>query len=606
MPGFFPGRDPEKTTKIIFNLRLIGILASLLYIMNSGNPKLSYSSINCNSLNMSTLGSDNHLLKIHGIVSLQTDIIFLSDIRLCNTAGISNSKQVSDTFRCNPYSAYKFFNNSNSSKRGVGILIKHTLSFTVLDEYRDRDDNVLGLLINFEGKHVALCAIYGPNRVHEQFFTDIRACINQFNCENVIVGGDWNCTVSCINDDSNIDILNMRSPPNIRHSLLLKKLCEDLDLSDPFRVKFPNRREFSYRPSDFLKTNRSRIDFFITSNNLTAEIRKCYISPYLQNKMFDHRAVHICFKNPHVAIRAPTISREILKDPNLDLVVHISIFETYTRHTGTLTEPSRNDQLRRLGTARANIREAGPDSSLLPIDSRTDLDELRRSGLIASVKETINEVNFNELTAGGFTENLNDDIFMETLVNNLRNDVVSYQTFISKTVKNTAKETVNQLIDLKKNYDLHVDEIIALENRLDRINDHKLRAKMETSKNFEILNNEKITPNFVNLSKGSKSEASLSDLRDDNDLPFESEAQMKSYVRNFYRNLYKAPHSDTNFNENCIREFLGEEIIRSPLVQDSIIPEQLSRDFEAPLTLEELDISVEQGNKSASGMDGLS
>ncbi|MFN9908772.1 MAG: hypothetical protein ACK56F_22035, partial [bacterium] len=85
-------------------------------------------------------------------------------------------------------------------------------------------------------------------------------------------------------------------------------------------------------------------------------------------------------------------------------------------------------------------------------------------------------MNFNELTAGGFTENLNDDIFMETLVNNLRNDVVSYQTFISKTVKNTAKETVNQLIDLKKNYDLHVDEIIALENRLDRINDHKLRA----------------------------------------------------------------------------------------------------------------------------------
>ncbi len=59
-------------------------------------------------------------------------------------------------------------------------------------------------------------------------------------------------------------------------------------------------------------------------------------------------------------------------------------------------------------------------------------------------------MNFNELTLGGFTENLNDDIFMETLVNNLRNDVVSYQTFISKTVKNTVKETVNRLIDLKK------------------------------------------------------------------------------------------------------------------------------------------------------------
>jgi hypothetical protein len=156
MPGFFPGRDPVKVTSKIFNLRLIGILASFLYIMTSGNPKLSYSAINCNSLNMSTLGSDYHLLKIHGIVSLQTDIIFLSDIRLCNSAGVSNSKQVSDTFRCNPYCAYKFFSNSSNSKRRVGILIKQTLPFTVLDKYRDWDDNnVLGLLINLEGKHVA-------------------------------------------------------------------------------------------------------------------------------------------------------------------------------------------------------------------------------------------------------------------------------------------------------------------------------------------------------------------------------------------------------------------------------------------------------------------
>jgi exonuclease III len=339
-------------------------------------PKISYAAINCNSLNMSTLGSDNHLLKIHGIVSLKTDVIFLSDIRLCNSSGTSNINAVTESFRCNPYCAYRFISHSNSNKRGVGILIKHTLSFSVLDEYRDEDDNILGILIDLEGKRIALCAIYGLNRVQETFFTDIRSCLSRLNCINIIVGGDWNCTTSCSNDDSNIDTINMRSPPNIRHSQLLKKLCEDLDLSDPYRVKFPNRREFTYRPSDPLKTNRSRIDFFITSSNLADQIRKCYIATCLQNKMFDHRAIFLCFKPPPSNVKPPTISREILKDPDIDVIVNLSIYETYLRHTNMLPEPAQNDSLLRIGRARTDFREAGPDSSILPSGTRTDYDEL--------------------------------------------------------------------------------------------------------------------------------------------------------------------------------------------------------------------------------------
>ncbi len=81
---------------------------------------------------------------------------------------------------------------------------------------------------------------------------------------------------------------------------------------------------------------------------------------------------------------------------------------------------------------------------------------------------------------------------------------------------------------------------------------------------------------------------------------------MKEYVRNFYKNLYKRPTVDSDFNENCIREFLGEDIVNSRLVQDSIIPAQLSLEFESPLTLHELDISAGEGNRSVSGMEGLS
>jgi hypothetical protein len=70
--------------------------------------------------------------------------------------------------------------------------------------------------------------------------------------------------------------------------------------------------------------------------------------------------------------------------------------------------------------------------------------------------------------------------------------------------------------------------------------------------------------------------------------------------------LYKSPDVDTNFNENCIFDFLGEDICNSQLVLDSKIPQTLMHEFETPLSISELDSSANQGNKSASGMDGIS
>jgi hypothetical protein len=297
--------------------------------------------------------------------------------------------------------------------------------------------------------------------------------------------------------------------------------------------------------------------------------------------MFDHKAVHLNFNSPPKVIRPPTISRTLLNDPDIDLVVKISIFETYAFHSSTVSEIERQDMLNSLGNARANLKIACPDSAVLPPGLRTDQTELVRSGIIAGIKEVLENIPINELARGEFIDGIGDDLFMETLVNNLKNGCRSYQVFINRTISNTEK-------------------------KLDGIVGAKLRSKLESNRNYEIFNNEKITPNFVNLAKGTKSEAALSDLRDDTGNLFENENEMKSYVRDFYKNLYKKPTVDENFNENCIQEFLGEEIVNSRLVQDSIIPGYLSQEFELPISLHELDISAGEGNLSASGMDGIS
>ncbi len=153
-----------------------------------------------------------------------------------------------------------------------------------------------------------------------------------------IMGGDWNCTTSCEHSPLNDDIINMRTPPNLRHSILLKNLCQELNLADPYRVKFPHRKEFTFVPKDTTKLNPSRIDFFTVSKNLIGRINKCGISPNMQNKMFDHRAVTICFKDLPKVIKQPTISRELLKDPDLELHVLLTVADTYLLHTSSLDE----------------------------------------------------------------------------------------------------------------------------------------------------------------------------------------------------------------------------------------------------------------------------
>jgi hypothetical protein len=99
---------------------------SLILSMNlipPSAPQITFASINCNAPNMSEQTSLHHLIKLYGVVKLKTDVIFMSDIRLKNARGIANISKIENSFRTNPYCAYRFFHQSNSNKRGVGILV---------------------------------------------------------------------------------------------------------------------------------------------------------------------------------------------------------------------------------------------------------------------------------------------------------------------------------------------------------------------------------------------------------------------------------------------------------------------------------------------------
>jgi exonuclease III len=234
---------------LVFNL-----IVGLQFIMLDAAiaPNITLATINCNSLNVSDLGSMHHLVKMYGIAKLKTDVIFMSDVRLCNARGVSNSLNISNTFRTNPYCSYECHFNSNSNKRGVGILIKNNSNISILQELRGADDNSLLLKACYQGSVFILVSIYGPNIHCPRFVEILQNDLAALGDHPVIMGGDWNCTVSPLPPQSNPDVINMNSIPNKRHSELLRNFCTAANLIDPFRAKFPNRKEFTYIPSDLL------------------------------------------------------------------------------------------------------------------------------------------------------------------------------------------------------------------------------------------------------------------------------------------------------------------------------------------------------------------
>jgi hypothetical protein len=66
-------------------------------------PKISISILNCNSLNMASVNKQTRIRKFYGIVSLKSDVILFSDIRMCNKGGVSDVKFINDILAVNPY-----------------------------------------------------------------------------------------------------------------------------------------------------------------------------------------------------------------------------------------------------------------------------------------------------------------------------------------------------------------------------------------------------------------------------------------------------------------------------------------------------------------------
>ena len=156
-------------------------------------------------------------------------------------------------------------------------------------------------------KHITLANVYAPSSGdHSEFFdTLMREVVNMDN-ELIIIGGDWNVAMN--------PKIDTNHPSNVYRARSRKKSLDFMDcydLVDVYRTLHSYTGKYSW--GRFNGTQRSRLDFFLISEQLGLDIASADITP---GYCSDHSLVDIAFKTSIVKRNRPfwKFNNSLLRD----------------------------------------------------------------------------------------------------------------------------------------------------------------------------------------------------------------------------------------------------------------------------------------------------
>ncbi len=112
-------------------------------------------------------------------------------------------------------------------------------------------------------------------------------------------------------------------------------------------------------------------------------------------------------------------------DPDINLIVEISALETYVTYCSEYDENRKSELLRNLGRCRASLRKAGPDPVFAGGGGdyiNADIDKRNRN--LTEIRDIL--ANFDLAFLQNSELIVDNDDFLELLINNIRNDVIGY------------------------------------------------------------------------------------------------------------------------------------------------------------------------------------
>jgi len=125
--------------------------------------------------------------------------------------------------------------------------------------------------IETNSKLLTLANVYAPNEDDPDFFQVVFSHQSSFHCEEIIIGGDFNLVLDLVKDKKG------GLPRTLKNALKVVQDFCDLDLSDIWRILYPEAKRYTWRQR--LSDIHCRLDFFLVSQTSICNIIQADIIP---------------------------------------------------------------------------------------------------------------------------------------------------------------------------------------------------------------------------------------------------------------------------------------------------------------------------------------
>ena len=163
------------------------------------------------------------------------------------------------------------FSGQASSKCGVAILFNNTFSFKIRKYFSDPNSRFIICDIETEQKCITLATLYAPNVDDPSFFEIVFEHLLDFECDEIIIGGDFNLVLNIV-----VDKKGGLSRTNSKSQEIVNDLAAQLDLIDAWRIINPDSRKYTWRRRR--PEISCRLDVFLVSQSLMCSVTSANIS----------------------------------------------------------------------------------------------------------------------------------------------------------------------------------------------------------------------------------------------------------------------------------------------------------------------------------------